>query len=257
MNISELCIRRPVMTWLLSIAAIIAGIVAYTRLPVAAMPRVDFPVITVFANFPGASPETMATSVALPLEREFSTIAGLDTMSSINGQDTTADHPAIRARPQHRRGGAGRAGGADAGAAAPADRHDRCRPRYRKVNPADAPVVLLALTGGDMPLYRLNDIASTIIAPALSRVPGVAQVQTFGEQLYSVRVRLDPDRIAAMGLAFDTVQQAIAAGQFQHPGRAAPGPAAAAHAARQRPAAGRRGLRQPRRRRPRRNRRSA
>src|ERR687885_2536540 len=89
MSISELCIRRPVMTCLLTIAAVVAGIVAYTRLPVAAVPRVDFPVITVFANFPGASPETMATSVALPLEREFSTIAGLETISSINGQDTT------------------------------------------------------------------------------------------------------------------------------------------------------------------------
>jgi HAE1 family hydrophobic/amphiphilic exporter-1 len=82
-------------------------------------------------------------------------------------------------------------------------------PSYRKVNPADAPVLLLTLTGGDTPLYVLNDIASTIIAPALSRVAGVAQVVTFGEQLYSVRVRLDPDRVAAMGMAFDTVQQAI------------------------------------------------
>ena len=89
MNISELCIRRPVMTGLLSVAAIVAGILAYMKLPVAAVPRVDFPVITIFANFPGASPETMATSVALPIERELSTIAGVDTMSSINGQDTT------------------------------------------------------------------------------------------------------------------------------------------------------------------------
>jgi HAE1 family hydrophobic/amphiphilic exporter-1 len=88
MHISELCIRRPVMTILLSIAAIVAGIVAYTRLPVAAVPRVDFPVISVFASFPGASPETMATSVALPLEREFSTIAGLESMNSTSGQDT-------------------------------------------------------------------------------------------------------------------------------------------------------------------------
>ncbi|MDI3305950.1 MAG: efflux RND transporter permease subunit, partial [Acetobacteraceae bacterium] len=209
MNISELCIRRPVMTGLLSIAAVIAGIIAYTRLPVAAVPRVDFPVITVYANFPGASPETMATSVALPLEREFSTIAGLDSMSSINGQDTTQitlqfvlgrnidaaaqDVQAAMTRAQRR---------------LPIDM--TIPPSYRKVNPADAPVILLALSGGDIPLYRLNDIASTIIAPALSRVSGVAQVVTYGEQLYSVRVRLDPDRIAAMGLAFDTVQQSIA-----------------------------------------------
>ncbi|MBX6746082.1 MAG: efflux RND transporter permease subunit, partial [Acetobacteraceae bacterium] len=209
MNISELCIRRPVMTGLLSIAAVIAGIIAYMRLPVAAVPRVDFPVITVYANFPGASPETMATSVALPLEREFSTIAGLDSMSSINGQDTTQitlqfvlgrnidaaaqDVQAAMTRAQRR---------------LPIDM--TIPPSYRKVNPADAPVILLALSGGDIPLYRLNDIASTIIAPALSRVSGVAQVVTYGEQLYSVRVRLDPDRIAAMGLAFDTVQQSIA-----------------------------------------------
>ena len=208
MTLSEFCIRRPVMTWLLSIAALVAGVIAYTRLPVAAIPRVDFPVITVFANFPGASPETMATSVALPLEREFSTIAGLDSMNSINGQDTTQitlqfvlgrdidavaqDVQAALTRAQRR---------------LPIDM--TIPPSYRKVNPADAPVVLLALTGGDLPLYRLNDVASTIIAPALSRVPGVAQVQTYGEQLYAVRVRLDPDRIASMGLAFDSVREAV------------------------------------------------
>ena len=216
MNISEFCIRRPVTTWLLSIAALVAGIIAYTRLPVAAIPRVDFPVITVFANFPGASPETMATSVALPLEREFSTIAGLDTMNSINGQDTTQitlqfvlgrnidavaqDVQAALTRAQRR---------------LPIDM--TVPPSYRKVNPADAPVVLLALRASDLPLYRLNDVASTIIAPALSRVPGVAQVMTFGEQLYSVRVRLDPDRIAAMGLAFDTVREAVAAANSNTP----------------------------------------
>jgi hydrophobic/amphiphilic exporter-1 (mainly G- bacteria), HAE1 family len=216
MNISEFCIRRPVTTWLLSIAALVAGIIAYTRLPVAAIPRVDFPVITVFATFPGASPETMATSVALPLEREFSTVAGLETMSSINGQDTTQitlqfvlgrnidaaaqDVQAALTRAQRR---------------LPVDMPTP--PSYRKVNPADAPVVLLALTGGDAPLYRLNDVASTIVAPALSRVPGVAQVQTWGEQLFSVRVRLDPDRIAAMGLAFDTVREAVAAANSNTP----------------------------------------
>ncbi len=209
MNISELCIRRPVMTSLLSIAAIVAGILAYMKLPVAAVPRVDFPVITIFANFPGASPETMATSVALPIERELSTIAGVDTMSSINGQDTSQitvqfqltknidaaaqDVQAALTRAQRR---------------LPVDM--LVPPSYRKVNPADAPVVLLTLAGGDKPLYYLNDLVSTIISPALSRVLGVAQVQVFGEQLYAVRVRLDPDRIAAMGLGFDTMLQAVA-----------------------------------------------
>jgi HAE1 family hydrophobic/amphiphilic exporter-1 len=208
MHLSEICIRRPVMTLLLTIAAVVAGVVAYTRLPVAAVPRVDFPVISVFATFPGASPETMATSVALPLEREFSTIAGLESMSSTSGQDTlnitlqfqlgrnidsaAQDVQAAMTRAQRR---------------LPIEM--TIPPSYRKVNPADAPVLLLTLSGGEVPLYRLQDVASTIIAPALSRVQGVAQVVTFGEQLFSVRVRLDPDRIAAMGLSFDTVQQAI------------------------------------------------
>ncbi len=217
MNISELCIRRPVMTGLLALAAVIAGAVAYTRLPVAAVPRVDFPVITVYANLPGASPETMATSVALPLEREFSTIAGIDQISSVNGQDTTQitlqfvlnrsidaaaqDVQAALTRAQRR---------------LPTEM--TTPPSYRKVNPADAPVLLLTLgTNGDVPLYRLNDIASTIIGPALSRVPGVAQVQVFGEQLYSVRVRLNPDRIATMGLGFDQVQQAVTAANSNTP----------------------------------------
>lgn len=216
MGLSELCIRRPVMTGLLSIATVICGIVAYLQMPVAAVPRVDFPVIQVNANFPGASPETMATSVALPLEREFSTIAGLESMSSTNGQDTT------QITLQFVLGRNIDAAAQDVQAAM--TRASRrlpiemtTPPSYRKVNPADAPVVLLALSGGDYPLYRLNDVASTIIAPALSRIPGVAQVQAFGEQLYSVRVRLDPDRIAAMGLAFDSVQQAIIAANSSAP----------------------------------------
>ncbi len=216
MNISELCIRRPVMTFLLAAAAVLGGIVAYTRLPVAAVPRVDFPVISVSATFYGASPETMATSVALPLEREFSTIAGLDTMSSTSGQDTLN----ITLQFQLGRDIDGAAQDVQAAMTRAQKRlpiEMTLPPSYRKVNPADAPVILLTLSGGDTPLYRLNDIANTIIAPALSRVQGVAQVQTYGEQIYSVRVRLDPDRIAAMGLAFDTVSNSIAAANSNAP----------------------------------------
>ncbi len=210
MNISEFCIRRPVMTSLLSLGLVLAGILGYLSMPVAAVPRVDFPVISVTASFPGASPETMATSVALPLEREFSTIGGLDQMSSTSGQgslqitlqfvlnrniDAAAqDVQAAITRAQRR---------------LPSEM--TTPPSYRKSNPADAPVVLLALTGGDVPLWRLNDIVSTFVSPALSRVPGVSQVQTYGEQLYSVRVRLDPDRTAAMGLGLDQVSTAIQA----------------------------------------------
>ena len=216
MNISELCIRRPVMTGLLSVACIVAGIMAYMKLPVAAVPRVDFPVITIFANFPGASPETMAVSVALPIERELSTIAGVDTMSSINGQDTSQitvqfvlsknidgaaqDVQAALTRAQRK---------------LPVDM--LIPPSYRKVNPADAPVILLTVSGGDRPLTYLNDLVSTIVSPALSRVPGVAQVQTYGEQIYAPRVMLDPDRIAAMGLAFDSLGAAISAANSATP----------------------------------------
>ena len=208
MNISELCIRRPVMTSLLAIGTVLAGVLGYLSMPVAAVPRVDFPVISVTASFPGASPETMATSVALPMEREFSTIGGLEQMSSSSGQGTlqitlqfvlsrnidaaAQDVQAAITRAQRR---------------LPAEM--TTPPSYRKSNPADAPVVLLALSGGDVPLWRLNDIASTLVSPALSRVPGVSQVQTFGEQLYSVRVRLDPDRTAALGVGVDQVATAI------------------------------------------------
>ncbi|EHM01033.1 RND transporter, HAE1 family [Acetobacteraceae bacterium AT-5844] len=223
MHISELCIRRPVMTGLLAMAAVLAGIVAYFQMPVAAMPRVDFPVITVSATFPGASPETMANSVALPLEREFSTIAGIDQMSSISGQGTlqltlqfvlgrdidaaALDVQSALSRAQRR---------------LPTEM--TTPPSFRKSNPADAPVVLLNLRGGDVPLYRLNEVASVIISPALSRIPGVAQVMTYGEQKYAVRVQLDPDRVAAMGFGFDEAQRAIAAANGNTPVGSLDGP---------------------------------
>ncbi|MBI0432305.1 efflux RND transporter permease subunit [Roseomonas sp. KE0001] len=223
MHLSELCIRRPVMTFLLAVAAVVAGAVAYFQLPVAAMPRVDFPVISVSAQLPGASPETMANSVALPLEREFSTIAGIDQMSSTSGQGTTSitlqfvlgrdidaaalDVQSAISRAQRR---------------LPQEMTNP--PSFRKSNPADAPVVLLNLRGGDVPLYRLNEVAAVLISPALSRIPGVAQVLTYGEQKYAVRVQLDPDRLAALGLGFDEAQRAIAAANTNTPVGALNGP---------------------------------
>ena len=216
MNLSAVFIRRPVMTGLLSCAIVLAGIMGYLSMPVAAVPRVDFPVITVSAQLPGASPETMATSVALPMEREFSTITGIDQISSTSGQGTTQitlqfvlnrnidaaaqDVQAALTRAQRR---------------LPIEMTQP--PSYRKANPADAPVVLLTLSGGDVPLYQLNDIASTLVSPALSRVPGVAQVVTYGEQLFSVRVRMRPDRLAAMGLTLDQVGSAVATANSNTP----------------------------------------
>jgi HAE1 family hydrophobic/amphiphilic exporter-1 len=216
MHLSELCIRRPVMTSLLAAAAILGGIVAYFQLPVAAVPRVDFPVISVNATLPGASPETMANSVALPLEREFSTIAGIDQMSSVSGQGT------LQLTLQFVLGRSIDAAALDVQSAL--SRAQRrlptemtTPPSFRKSNPADAPVVLLSLKGGDVPLYRLNEVAAVLVSPALSRIPGVAQVITYGEQKYAVRVQLDPDRVAALGLGFDEAQQAIAAANSNTP----------------------------------------
>jgi HAE1 family hydrophobic/amphiphilic exporter-1 len=216
MNLPEFCIRRPVMTGLLSIAAVLAGIIAYIQMPVAAVPRVDFPVIQVTASLPGASPETMASSVALPLERQFSTIAGLDQMSSTSGQDQTQitlqfvldrdiDAAALDVQSAISR----------AQRQMPEEMTEP--PSFRKVNPADAPVLLLTLQGGEVPLSRLNDTAALVISPALSRVPGVAQVQTYGEQQYAVRIHLDPDRAAALGMGFDEAQRAISAANTNTP----------------------------------------
>jgi HAE1 family hydrophobic/amphiphilic exporter-1 len=216
MNLPEFCIRRPVMTSLLSIAAVLAGIMAYLQMPVAAVPRVDFPVIQVTANLPGASPETMANSVALPLERQFSTIAGLEQMSSTSGQEQTQitlqfvldrdiDAAALDVQSAISR------------AQRQMPEEMTTPPSFRKVNPADAPVLLMTLQGGEVPLSSLNDTAALVIAPALSRVPGVAQVQTYGEQQYAVRIHLDPDRAAALGMGFDEAQRAISAANTNTP----------------------------------------
>ncbi|MBE9603996.1 efflux RND transporter permease subunit [Acetobacteraceae bacterium H6797] len=216
MHLSELCIRRPVMTLLLAVAIVVAGAAAYFQLPVAAVPRVDFPVITVSAQFSGASPETMANSVALPMEREFSTIAGLDQMSSVNGQGTTQItlqftlNRNIDAAAQDVQSAITRAQ-----RKLPVEM--TTPPSFRKSNPADAPVVLLNLQGGDVPLYKLNEVAAVLISPALSRLSGVAQVVTYGEQKYAVRVQLDADRISALGFGFDEAQRAVAAANSNTP----------------------------------------
>ena len=208
MNISELCIRRPVATWLLALALIGAGIAAYFQLPVAALPRVDFPTIVVTGTLPGASPDTMANSVALPLEKQFGSIDGIDQMSSISGQGST--QITIQFKLERNIDAAAldvQAAISRAQRQLPAEM--TTPPSFRKVNPADAPVLLLAMTAPELPLYRLNEYAETLVVPAISRVLGVAQVQIFGQQKYAVRIRLDPARMAARGLAVDDVARAI------------------------------------------------
>ena len=187
MNLSELFIRRPVMTVLLNVGIVLAGIIAYTRIPVAALPSYETPVINVYASLPGASPETMATSVALPLEKQFQTIPGLDVISSTNTLGSTSvtlefdqsrdvDAAAVDVQAALLR----------AQRALPAEMTSL--PSYRKVNPADSSVLFIALTSPALSLSELQDFAEHLISPTLSTLPGVAQVNIFGAKRYAVRI---------------------------------------------------------------------
>ncbi|HUP08162.1 MAG TPA: efflux RND transporter permease subunit, partial [Caldimonas sp.] len=175
MNLSELFIRRPVLTVLLNAAIVVAGAIAWSKIPVAALPSYNTPVINVFAQLPGASPETMATSVALQLEKQFQTIPGLNVISSTNTLGTT------NVTLEFDQGRDIDAAAVDVQAALlraqktlPIDM--TIPPSYRKVNPADAPVLLIALTSPSLALSDLNDYAEHLISPSLSTLDGVAQV---------------------------------------------------------------------------------
>ena len=216
MNISELCIRRPVMTALLSMAVVLAGTVAYFKIPVAALPSFNTPVIQITANLPGASPENMASSVALPLEKEFSTIDGITVISSTNSLSSTritlefnndrdidkaaVDVQAALLRAQKR---------------LPIEM--TTPPSYRKVNPADAPVLIMTMTSPSMDLSELSDYAENLISPTLSTIDGVAQVIVYGEKRYAVRVQVNPSLLATKNLTIDDVASAINAANSNTP----------------------------------------
>jgi len=208
-NISELFIKRPIMTSLVMLAVMIFGLFAYRVLPVNDLPNIDFPTIQVNSNLPGASPETMASAVATPLEREFSTIAGLDSMNSTNGQgisiitlkfslerDIDAAAQDVQA--------------AISKAARQLPQDMPSPPSYRKVNPADQPVLYLALSSSTRPLSEVNEFADTIISPRISMISGVAQVLVYGMQKYAVRVQLDPKALANRKIGIDEVSSALA-----------------------------------------------
>ena len=207
MNVSRIFIVRPVATTVLVAAIIIFGLIAFRGLPVNELPNVDFPTISVTADLPGANPDIMASTVATPLERQFSQVAGIDSMSSVSStgrtrvtlqfsldrdidaaaQDVqTAISQTLRRLPE----------GMDP-------------PTLRKVNPADAPIMFLALTARTLPLPALDEFADTHIAQRFSMVTGVAQVQVFGSQRYAVRVLLDPEALSKRGLGLDRVVSAI------------------------------------------------
>jgi len=204
---TALFIRRPVMTTLVMIGILFFGSVAYRRLPVSDLPSVDFPTIQVNANLPGASPETMAAAVATPLEKQFSTIAGIDNMTSSSGLGSTSItiqfslDRSIDAAAQDVQASISRVLRSLPLGILP--------PSYRKVNPADAPILYFALTSNTMPLSQLDEYGETFMAQRISMVPGIAQVMVYGGQKYAVRVQLDPNSLANRGIGIDEVADAI------------------------------------------------
>jgi HAE1 family hydrophobic/amphiphilic exporter-1 len=216
MNIAENFIRRPVATTLVMLAILFFGILGYRFLPVSDLPNVDFPTINVTAALPGASPETMASAVATPLERQFSTIAGLDSMNSTNilgrtsitlqftlDRDIDAAAQDVQAM--------------IAKTLSQLPRDMPSPPSYQKVNPADQPVLYMALKSTTLPLSTVDEYAETYIAQRISMVSGVAQVQVYGSQKYAVRIQLDPKALASRGIGIDEVSAAVQRGNVNLP----------------------------------------
>jgi HAE1 family hydrophobic/amphiphilic exporter-1 len=215
MNIAELFIKRPVMTTLVMAGILVFGLAAYRNLPVSDLPSIDYPTISVNASLPGASPETMASSVATPLEKQFSTIAGLDALTSSSGQGSTsitlqfaldrnidaaaqdvqaAIAQTLRSLPQ-----------------------DMVPPSYSKVDPSSSPILYYALTTATLPLSALDEYGQTTIAQRLSTVEGVAQVQVYGSQKYAVRIQLDPQALASRKIGLDEITRAVSTGNVNLP----------------------------------------
>ena len=213
---SELFIRRPVMTTLVMLGILFFGITAYRVLPVSDLPNVDFPTIQVSASLPGASPDTMASAVATPLEKQFSTIAGVDSMTSTSALGLT--NITIQFSLDRNIDGAAQdVQAAITQAQAQLPPGMPTPPTFQKVNPADQPILYLALSSPTLPLYTVDEYAETLLAQRISTISGVAQVQVFGSQKYAVRVQLDPNALASRGIGIDEVQQAVAQGNVNLP----------------------------------------
>ncbi len=204
------------MTTLVMLSILLVGIAGYRLLPVSDLPNVDFPTILVSASEPGASPETMASAVATPLEKQFSTIAGIDSMTSANAQGLTTItiqfnlSRSIDAAAQDVQA-------AITAAARQLPQDMPSPPSYRKVNPADSPVLYLTLSSPTLPLSKVDDYAQTMIAQRISMVSGVAQVQVYGSQKYAVRAQLNPRALASRGIGIDEVAAAVAGANVNLP----------------------------------------
>src|SRR5579859_3633986 len=216
MNISAPFIRRPVATSLLALGVLIAGILSYTRLPVAPIPQVEYPVISVGAGLPGASPETMASSVATPLERQFGRIAGVNQMTSTSQLGSTSI--TLQFDLSRNIDAAGRDVQASINAALgqlPANLPTR--PNWRKVNPADAPIMILSLTSEIISKPRMYDVADSILAQKLSQVPGIGQVFVGGGARPAVRAEVNPTLLSKLGVGVEQVRAALGAANANRP----------------------------------------
>jgi hydrophobic/amphiphilic exporter-1 (mainly G- bacteria), HAE1 family len=196
------------MTTLLMSALVIFGVISYFQLPVSDLPSVDFPSITVMAQLPGANADTMASAVATPLEKQFSNIAGLESMNSTSAQGNTT----ITLQFAIDRKIDGAALDVQAAISAARDQLPTSMPTpptFKKVNPSDAPILYIALSSPTLPLYKVDDYAETILAQSISMVSGVAQVQVFGSQIYAVHVQVDPEKLSVLGIGIDDVANAV------------------------------------------------
>src|SRR6266851_753316 len=216
MGISELFIRRPVATTLLTVAIALAGAVAFRLLPVSPLPQVDFPTIQVQATLPGASPETMASAVATPLERQFGRIAGVTQLTSTSSLGNTS--VVLQFELSRNIDAAARDVQAAINAARsqlPSDLPGN--PTYQKVNPADAPIVIFGLTSDTITRGQMYDAASSLLAQKLSQIQGVGQVVVGGSSLPGVRVELNPTQLSHQGLSLEDVRTALAAANSNRP----------------------------------------
>ena len=214
-SISTPFIHRPVATTLLTIAVALSGIIAYQLLPVSPLPQVDFPTINVSASLPGGSPEVMAASVATPLEKMFTRIAGVTEMTS--NSSTGSANVTLQFDLSRDINAAARDVQAAINAAAPnLPANLPINPRYRKINPADAPIMIMSMQSDVVPRSELYDIASSVFAQKLAQVEGVGQVQVGGSSLPAVRVELNPQPVSDYNIGMDAIGKFSFGGQCQH-----------------------------------------
>ncbi len=208
MSISTPFIRRPVATSLLTAALVLVGLAAYPFLPVAPLPRVEFPTITVSAGYPGASPETMAATVAQPLEKQFAQIPGMAQLTSVNvlGQSQIILQFDLE---RNIDAAAGDVQAAINAASGQLPKNLPSNPTYRKVNPSDSPILILSVHSDEMPLINVDDYADVVLSQQMSQIAGVSQVLIGGEQKRAVRVQVDPARLAAMGMTMEDVRTVL------------------------------------------------